>query len=154
MVLLYLADLCSGHLAISHVAHKIRALGPPGFESGRARLAASERDLLVGAHAVVVVLPLVAEARSQWAHVSWLRPPDRHGRPFGDLRCRTNAIAAATLVAFVGIELRPARAASPVSAWWRWLSSSPVGRGVRTGRVGLPPALRVLLTGVAGRFGQ
>lgn len=28
MVLLYLSDLCSGHLAISQVAHKIRALGP------------------------------------------------------------------------------------------------------------------------------
>lgn len=32
--------------------------------------------LLVGAHAVVVVLPLVAEARFQSAQVSWLSPPD------------------------------------------------------------------------------
>ncbi len=61
MVLLYLSDLCSGHLAISQVAHKIRALGPPDSRVALSVAALGwlhlDTILLVGAHAVVVVLP-------------------------------------------------------------------------------------------------
>jgi mannosyltransferase len=83
------------------------------------RMAGSARPLAWWSGAVVAataaVLPLVAEARSQSAQVSWLRPPD--SGVVGELAtfvAGTTAIAVAVaLVALVGIRLRPAQGGLP-----------------------------------------
>ena len=83
------------------------------------RMAGSARPLAWWSGAVVAataaVLPLVAEARSQSAQVSWLRPPD--SGVVGELAtfvAGTTAIAVAVaLVALVGIRLRPAPGGLP-----------------------------------------
>ncbi|HMI35702.1 MAG TPA: hypothetical protein VK499_16505, partial [Propionibacteriaceae bacterium] len=83
------------------------------------RMAGSARPLAWWSGAVVAataaVLPLVAEARSQSAQVSWLRPPD--SGVVGELAtfvAGTTAIAVAVgLVALVGIRLRPAQGRLP-----------------------------------------
>ena len=65
--------------------------------------------------ATVLVLPLVAEARSQSAQVSWLGPPDSDVvGEFATFVAGTTAIAVAVaLVALVGIRLRPAPGGLP-----------------------------------------
>ena len=83
------------------------------------RMAGSARSLAWWSGAVVAataaVLPLVAEARSQSAQVSWLRPPD--SGVVGELAtfvAGTTAIAVAVaLVGLVGIRLRPAPGGLP-----------------------------------------
>jgi mannosyltransferase len=65
--------------------------------------------------ATAAVLPLVAEARSQSAQVSWIGLPDSDVvAEFGTFVAGTTAIAVAVaLMAFVGIRLRPARGGLP-----------------------------------------
>jgi mannosyltransferase len=83
------------------------------------RMADSARPLACWSGAVVAataaVLPLVAEAKSQSAQVSWLRPPD--SSVIGELAifvAGTTPIAVAVaLVAFMGIRLRPAPGGLP-----------------------------------------
>jgi mannosyltransferase len=83
------------------------------------RMAGSARPLAWWIGAVVAataaVLPLVAEARSQAAQVSWLRPPDWGVvGEFATFVAGTTALAVAVvLVALVGIRLRPAPGGLP-----------------------------------------
>jgi len=83
------------------------------------RMAGSARPLAWWSGAVVAataaVLPLVAQARSQPAQVSWLRPPDWGVvGEFATFVAGTSAIAVAVLlVALVGIRLRPAPGGLP-----------------------------------------